>query len=278
MSSGGAPILGLVSIALLAASVAHLLSADAPLVDLRTLKIPTLGFAMIGSSLIWLVIGAIPFLLPLLFQTVFGWSPVKSGAIVLFLFAGNILIKPTTTAMYTRFGFRNTLLASALCLAMTTLGCSLLTAATPLVLIVLLVLVSGAARSVTMTGYSTLALCDVPSDKMRPANALTTMLSAALRGPRDRRRDRGASARRLDRRACIRRRWRPLCLQLRVSRPDGDRPARRAGRLASAAFRRRGSHSPAALTFTIGEQAVARTGMLVTHFMAWPSTGSASPS
>jgi EmrB/QacA subfamily drug resistance transporter len=164
--------LGVASVVLLAVATRHLLRARAPLVDLQTLKIATFGNAMLGSSLIWLVIGAIPFLLPLLFQTVFGWSPIKSGALVLFVFVGNIGIKPLTTAMYSRYGFRRVLLAASVCLSLTTVGCALLTRETPVVAIALLALVSGAARSVSMTGYTTLALSDVPAEQMRAANAL----------------------------------------------------------------------------------------------------------
>ena len=166
--------LGLASIVLLAVAIWHLLRTETPLVDLRTLRIPTFGNAMIGSSLIWLVIGAIPFLLPLLFQTVFGWSPIKSGALVLFVFLGNIAIKPLTTPMYGNYGFRRVLLAASVCLTVTTIGCAFLTADTPLVAIALLALVSGAARSVSMTGYTTLALSDVPPAQMRTANALAS--------------------------------------------------------------------------------------------------------
>jgi MFS family permease len=118
------------------------------------------------------VIGAIPFLLPLLFQTVFGWSPIKSGALVLFVFVGNIAIKPATSFLYRTWGFRRVLLAATVCLTATAVGCGLLSASTPLVAIALLTLISGAARSVSMTGYTTLALSDVSAAQMRPANAL----------------------------------------------------------------------------------------------------------
>ena len=127
---------------------------------------------MLGSSLAWLVIGAIPFLLPLLFQTVFGWSPIKSGALVLFVFVGNIAIKPATSFLYRTYGFRPVLLAASVCLGLSAVGCGLLTASTPVAVIALLTLISGAARSVSMTGYSTLALSDVPGEQMRAANAL----------------------------------------------------------------------------------------------------------
>ena len=60
-----------------------------------------------------MAIGAVPFLLPLLFENVFGWSAIKSGAVVLFVFVGNIGIKPATSYLLNRFGFRTVLLAAA---------------------------------------------------------------------------------------------------------------------------------------------------------------------
>src|SRR5262249_25716981 len=111
--------LGLASLLLLVAGGRHMLRASAPLLDLRTLKIPTFANAMVGSSLVWLVIGAIPFLLPLLFQTVFGWSPIQSGALVLFVFVGNIAIKPATSFLYRTYGFRRVLIAATICLSLT---------------------------------------------------------------------------------------------------------------------------------------------------------------
>ncbi len=174
--------LGLASVVLLVVATWHLLRTESPLVDLRTLRIPTFGNAMVGSSLIWLVIGAIPFLLPLLFQTVFGWSPIKSGALVLFVFVGNIAIKPLTTPMYSNYGFRRVLVAASVVLTLTTVGCALLTRDTPLVVIALLSLISGAARSVSMTGYTTLALSDVPPAQMRAANALASTAQQLFTG------------------------------------------------------------------------------------------------
>jgi MFS family permease len=149
-------VLGLASAALLAAAAWHLLRVPAPLINLSTLRIPTFGATMSGSSLFWLVVGAVPFLLPLLFQTVWGWSPIKSGAVVLFVFVGNIAIKPATTTLFNRFGFRTVLLAATSGLAATTAAAGLLTVETPLVVVVLVALLGGVARSVGLTGYTTL--------------------------------------------------------------------------------------------------------------------------
>jgi MFS family permease len=175
-------LLALASLVLLVVAARHLLRTSAPVVDLRTLRIPTFANALVGGSLTWLVIGAIPFLLPLLFQTVFGWSPIKSGALVLFVFAGNVAIKPLTTSMYRSYGFRRVLLAASVVLTLTTIGCAVLTAGTPLVAIAMLALVSGAARSVTMTGYTTLALSDVPAGQMRAANAVASTAQQLFTG------------------------------------------------------------------------------------------------
>jgi EmrB/QacA subfamily drug resistance transporter len=167
---------------LLTAAVRHLLRVDAPVIELRTLRIPTFGHAMIGSSLFWLVVGAIPFLLALLFQTVFDWSAIKTGAVVLFVFVGNIAAKPSTTWLYSRFGFRTVLRAASGCVAATCAACGLLTAATPLAVVIVVTVLSGAARSIGLTGYSTLALSDVPSEQMSNANALAATVQRLFSG------------------------------------------------------------------------------------------------
>ncbi|HEY1625029.1 MAG TPA: MFS transporter [Streptosporangiaceae bacterium] len=166
-------ITGIASIVLLAATVRHLLRAENPLVDLRTLRIPSLRAAVGGGSLFWIVVGAAPFLLPLLFQNIFGWSPVKSGAVVLFIFVGNIGIKPATTFLMNRFGFRAVLTAATAGAAATMLAAACFTAATPLLLIVLVTLLSGVARSVGLSAYTTLSFSEVPPEEMPHANTLS---------------------------------------------------------------------------------------------------------
>ena len=70
---------------MIAAAVVHLLRTMTPLLDLRTLRIQTLRVGTAAASLYFMVVSAVPFLLPLLFQTVFNWSPIRSGALVLFI-------------------------------------------------------------------------------------------------------------------------------------------------------------------------------------------------
>jgi EmrB/QacA subfamily drug resistance transporter len=174
---------GIGSVVLLALAAWHLLRTEYPLLPLSALRIPTFRLSQRGGFLFWIVVGSAPFLLPLLFQEVFGWTAVKSGAVVLFIFVGNIGIKPATTPLLNRLGFRRVLLGSTVGLAATMIGLGFTTASTPLAVIAGLALASGAARSVGLTAYSTVAFADMPADRMRDANTLaatTQQLSAGL--------------------------------------------------------------------------------------------------
>jgi EmrB/QacA subfamily drug resistance transporter len=173
---------GAAALVLLALSVRHLLRAERPLLDLGMLRTKTFGAAVGSGSSFWVAVAAVPFLLPLLFQEVFGWSAVRSGAVVLFVFVGNIGIKPATGFLYGRFGYRAVLCGAGVTLAGSMAGCALLTAGTPLWLIAAVAVVSGAARSTGLTGYNTLAFADVPPDRMRDANALNATANQMAAG------------------------------------------------------------------------------------------------
>ena len=167
VAAAGAP-----AAVLLVLAVRHLLRVPDPLIDLRTLRIPTFRISVTAGTLHYMTIAAVPFLLPLLFETVFGWSAIKSGAIVLFVFVGNIGIKPATSFLINRFGFRTIMLAAALTLAASVAAVSLVTSATPVLVIIVIAVVSGVARSVGATSYNTLSFVDVPETQMPHANSL----------------------------------------------------------------------------------------------------------
>ncbi|MFT3864413.1 MAG: MFS transporter [Solirubrobacterales bacterium] len=167
-----AAALGVIAAVSLFAAVRHLLAIEAPLVNLRTLRVHTFRASLGGSAIFWLVVGSVPFLLPLLFQEAFGWSPVKSGAVVVLLFVGNVGIKPATTFLYGRFGFRAMLTTATAGLAASLVALAFVEEDTWLVVIGLVVLVGGVARSVGLTGYTTLAFSEVPEPLMGDANVL----------------------------------------------------------------------------------------------------------
>ena len=174
---------GLPALLAIALAIRHLLRARNPLVDLRTLRIATFRVSVVSGALSTMAIYAVPFMLTLLFQNVFGWSPVKSGAVVLFVFVGNIGIKPATSFIVNRWGFRRVLLAACLTLSASMVGAAFFTSATPIALIAVTAVVSGIGRSVGGTSYNTLSYVDVPEATMPHANTLvatTQQLAAGL--------------------------------------------------------------------------------------------------
>jgi MFS family permease len=100
---------------------------------------------------------------------------VKSGAVTAFIFVGNVGIKPLTTPLINRFGFRWPLVVSTAGTAVVMAALGFTTAATPVPVIAALTLVSGVTRSTGLTVYSTVGLADMEPALMRDANTLAAM-------------------------------------------------------------------------------------------------------
>lgn len=148
----------------------HLLRSTAPLIDPGPWRVETFRLVMLVGTSMRGIISTLPFLLPLLFQLGFGYDPFHAGALVLALFAGNIGIKPATSAILRRFGFRTVLVGNALVQAGAMFGLAAIGPGTRLALILLVLAVAGASRSMQFTALGTLAFADVPQGDMAPAN------------------------------------------------------------------------------------------------------------
>jgi EmrB/QacA subfamily drug resistance transporter len=147
-----------------------------PMLDLRAVRHRSFVASILGGTLFRTSLSAIPFLLPLLFQLCFHLDPFQSGLLVLTLFGGNIGIKPLTSWVLRRMGFRRTLLLNGLVATATMFACALLSPSTPVVLVVLLLVVHGAARSMQFTSIATLAFVDVERPAMGGASTLFSMM------------------------------------------------------------------------------------------------------
>ncbi len=168
--------------ALLGLAVWHLLRTEHPLLDLRILRIRTFRVPHNSGGVYRLTISAVPFLLPLMFQDAFGWTPLKAGAYVLFVFLGNLAIKPTTTRMLRRFGFRTVLLVSTACAALSMALAGLISPTNPAVVIAAVLTFGGVARSVGFTAYGTITFADIDSDDLPHANTLSATVHQVAAG------------------------------------------------------------------------------------------------
>lgn len=162
-------------VALVVLAVRHMRRAAHPLIDLAALRIPTFAVVLMGGSLFRIAIGSAPFLLPLMFQVAFGMSALRSGLLMLALFAGNLAMKPATTALMGRYGLRTVLVANGLLVAAGFAVCMLFAASTPSAWIGALLFFTGLTRSMQFTALNTMGFVDVPSEHMSGATTLFSM-------------------------------------------------------------------------------------------------------
>ncbi|MBN9793524.1 MFS transporter [Pseudonocardia sp. TMWB2A] len=182
----GLPVAAGVAVAagavVLAVAGRHLLRTAHPLVDVRVLRVRTFRASSVGGALFWAVVTAVPFLLPLLFQQVFGWSATTAGAVVVAVFAGNIAAKPATTALIRRFGLRTMAATAAVAVAATLAVAATWSPDAGIVAVVVVCALSGAARSVGLTMYSILPFTDVTGPELRHANTLAAVVQQTSMG------------------------------------------------------------------------------------------------
>jgi len=152
-----------------------------PLLDLSALRIHTFRVGNMGGGLYRLLIGAAPFLFTLMFQSGFGWSATDAGLLVMAVFVGNVVIKPATSPLIRRFGFRLVIIGSNLCGALVFALCALIVPSTPIVVIAVALFFSGVFRSIGFSGYNSVQFADVPPALVSGANTLaSTMQQVAV--------------------------------------------------------------------------------------------------
>ena len=113
-------------------AVRHLRRHPAPLLSLAPLRHGSLRIVALGpGTALRAAFSATTFMLPLLFQLGFGLSPAAAGSWVLVYFCGNLGIKPLTSPIMRRWGFRRVLLVDGILVALSLLALALVTPGDP---------------------------------------------------------------------------------------------------------------------------------------------------
>ena len=155
--------------------LAHARNRANPLLDLTLLRIPTLRASVLGGSLFRFGIGALPFLMPLMLQTVFGRSPLASGLITFAAAAGAMLMKFAAQPILNRLGFRNVLVWNALLSAASIALCLTFNSATPGIVMFGVLLIGGFFRSLEFTAINIIGYADLDARQMGRATSLVSM-------------------------------------------------------------------------------------------------------
>jgi EmrB/QacA subfamily drug resistance transporter len=158
-------------------AIRHFAHARHPLLQLSAVRVRTYAMTSISGGIAFrAAISATPFLLPLLFQLVFGLSALASGVLVLVYFVGNMGIKPLTTPILRRLGFRTVLVANGVLAGLAIMACALLTPQTPRALVLSILLLAGMTRSMQFTGLNSLAFADISAEQRSSAATLSSVL------------------------------------------------------------------------------------------------------
>ncbi len=153
----------------------HARSQRRPLLDFSLFRLPTFAVSVLAGSLFRVGVGAQPFLLPMMLQLGFGFSPAHSGAVTFASALGAIGMKPGTQWMLRRFGFKPTLVINGMVCALGLAVCAAFRPGWPIAAIYACLIVTGFLRSLQFTAYNSIAYAEVPPARM---SAATTLYSA----------------------------------------------------------------------------------------------------
>jgi EmrB/QacA subfamily drug resistance transporter len=160
----------------------HLSKTPHPLFDIKALKISSFRIYQTGGSFLWLSVGALPYILTVYLQTVFKWSALNAGYYVIFIFIGNIGIKPFTNTIIRHLKYKISLLIALFIVAISTSSLALIQIHTFGPLIALIAFISGCGRSLALTCYNAVTFSEIPMNQRNSANTLSSVLQTMAQG------------------------------------------------------------------------------------------------
>ena len=156
----------------MAAYVVHARGTPLPVLDFSLVRIPTFRANVVGGSLFRLGIGALAFLLPLMLQLGFNYTPLESGLVTFTAAVGAFTMKTFAARIIRRFGFRRILIVNSLIASALTAACGLFTPHTPFAAMIAVLLVGGFFRSLQFTATNVIAYADVDAQRVSRATSL----------------------------------------------------------------------------------------------------------
>jgi len=118
---------------------------------------------------------ALPFMLPLLMQEVFGYTALQSGAITFVSAIGAFGMRTMIKKVLRRFGFRNVLLWNAWIASGSMALFATFTETTAPAIMMTVIFIGGVFRALQTTCVNTLAFAEVTTEEMSHATSLSQM-------------------------------------------------------------------------------------------------------
>lgn len=148
----------------------------APLIELSLFRSRTFRVGVACGFLSRVGINAVPFLLPLMLQTIFGLNPMQSGLLTFSTSVGSLMIKPVSVKVLRLLGFDRLLVGNAVLCALGVAGYALFDPQTPQWIILVYCLCFGVLRSVQFNAVNTLGFCELPRALLSRGVSLSALM------------------------------------------------------------------------------------------------------
>lgn len=172
----GSPAIGLLAISLLVGFGWHARRTRHPLLNLALFRVRTFRVSVVGGFITRLGLGALPFLLPLLYQLGLGLPAWQSGLLLMPMAASAMAMKAIAPRLLARHGYRNVLIVNTALIGLTIGLFSLVAADTPLVVVVLLSLAQGFFNSLQFSSMNSMAYADIEAPMASMASTIASTL------------------------------------------------------------------------------------------------------
>ncbi|MGP5404097.1 DHA2 family efflux MFS transporter permease subunit [Psychrobacter celer] len=165
-------LLAVAASVLLGAYVAHAKRRPAPLFSLSLFDIRTFRIGITGNLFTRLGISAVPFLLPLLLQVVFEYSPSQAGWLLAPIAIGAIGIKPWVSKIIQRFSYRKVLVLNTLLIGILIILLAQFNDPDNWLWFIPLLIVMGACNSMQFSAMNTITIGDLEGAQTSSGNSL----------------------------------------------------------------------------------------------------------
>ena len=176
LSGGEMTGLLVLSAALLAAYWVHARQLQFPLLNLHLFDVRTFRVAVNGSFFTRLGIGGVPFLLPLLYQTGLGYTPVQSGLLIVPQAVAAMGMKAILRKLLADIGYKGVLISNTLAIGSLLILLTSIRLHTSAVQIVAIAFFYGACTSLQYTTMNTLVYADVEEKDASGASSIASTM------------------------------------------------------------------------------------------------------
>jgi len=152
------------------------------MLDVTVFRIPTFRAGIFAGSIFRAGAGALVYLLPLLFQVVFGMTAFLSGILTFATAAGAMSMKLTARPILKRFGFRTAMIGNGLISTATIAICIFFDASMPALLLFVVLLIGGFFQSFQLTATQAIVYADMEDTRMSTASSIASMVQQLSRG------------------------------------------------------------------------------------------------